>query len=173
MSDPYAREEQMVRLGDRDVRVPYASADRWISCVTASPVTILTGLTDGPTAEAVVWSVVDGDVSPEQVSATAYQLLERVVPYRWWKTVRLLGLSTRDDIVGHLTLSGLDPRDLTVAQWCAAVYTLVTRNADTKERFKVDVEFDAPPPGIVENDWISDDEFKAMVESARAMPGQK
>lgn len=173
MSNPYAREAYTVRLGDLDIRAPWSAADRWITCVTASPLAILAGLAESPEDLIVVERLIDGVLTLEEVSAAAYKLLEQAVPYRWWKTVRLLSLSTRDDIAGHLTLAGLDPRDLTVAQWCAAVYVLVTRNADTKEKFKTDAEFDAPPPGVVDDQWISDDEFNAMVESARAMPGQR
>lgn len=173
MSNPYAREAYTVRLGDLDVRVPWSAADRWVTCVTASPLAILAGLAEGPEDLIVVDRLIDGALTLEEVSAAAYKLLEQAVPYRWWKTVRLLSLSTRGDIAGHLTLAGLDPRDLTVAQWCAAVYVLVTRNADTKEKFKTDAEFDAPPPGVVDDQWINDDEFNAMVESARAMPGQR
>lgn len=172
MSDPYRRRPASVDVGGLSVVVPWSAADRWIACVTESPLTILAGLPDPDTADRVVGGVIDGRISPEDAARAAYALLEQAVPYRWWKTVRLLSLSTRDDIAGHLTLSGLDPRDLTVAQWAMAVYVLVTRNSDTKERFKIDVEFDAPPPGVADNDWISDDDFNAMVAQARAMPGQ-
>ena len=172
MSDPYARTALSVELGDLIVTVPWVPADRWVSCVTVSPLTVLSGLTSDADGTAVVERVIDSRLSPEDVARAAYDLLGKAVPFTWWKTVRLLALSTRPDIAGHLTLAGLDPRDLTAAQWAMAVYVLVTRNAESKERFKIDVEFDAPPPGVVEHDWISDDDFNAMVASARAMPGQ-
>lgn len=172
MSDPYRRDALSVDVGDLTVVVPWSPANRWITCVVASPLTILSGLTNDADGTAVVDRLIEGGITPEQIASAAYTLLEQATPYRWWKTVRLLSLSTRDDIAGHLTLAGIDPRSLTVAQWATAVYTLVTRNCDTKEKFKVDVEFDAPPPGVVENDWISDEDFNAMVASARAMPGQ-
>jgi hypothetical protein len=172
VSDPYARAGLAVELGGRSLAVPYAPADRWVSCVVESPMTIVVGLTSDRDGTAVVERVIDGVITPEDVSAAAYRLLEEAVPYRWWKTVRLLSLSTRDDIVGHLVLAGADPRSLTVAQWCMTVYTLVTRNCDAKERFKTDVAFDDPPPGVVDDQWMSDDDFSAMVAQARAMPGQ-
>lgn len=172
MSDPYRRDPVSVVLGDRAVTVPWAPADRWVTCVVSSPLGILTGLTSDAEGAEVVERVIDGQLTPDQVSRAAYELLEQAVPYRWWKTVRLLSLSTRDDIVGHMTLAGLDPRGLTVAQWAMAVYVLVTRNCDAKEKFKADAEFDSPPPGVVDDDWMSDDDFNAMVAQARAMPGQ-
>ena len=162
-------------LGDLEVRVPWCPADRWISCTTATlgPVTTLVGLTDDATGAAVVERIVDGRVTPEAAAAAAYDLLGQATPYKWWKSVRLMSLSCRDYIAGHLTLAGLDPRDLTVAQWCASVYTLITRNADDKTKFKTDVVFDDPPPGVVDDDWMSPDDFNAMVAAARAMPGQQ
>lgn len=172
MSDPYRRDALSVQVGDLSVQVPYAGADRWTTCVTASPLTILSGLTSDTDGSTMVERVIDGQITPQDIAQAAYALLESAVPFRWWKTVRLLSLSTRPDIVGHLTLAGLDPRDLTVAQWAMAVYTLVTRNCDAKDKFKVDAEFDNPPPGVVDDDWISDEDFNTMVASARAMPGQ-
>lgn len=175
MSNPYARDPLGIDLKGLHVRVDWAPADRWIECTTSSAglIGILTGLTDDETGDRLVERVLGGTVSPEEVATAAYDLIGQAVPYRWWKTVRLLALSTRDDIAGHLTLEGVDPRTLTVAQWCAAVYVLVTRNADGKDRFKVDVAFDDPPPGVVDNDWMNEADFNDMVAQARSVPGQK
>lgn len=172
MSDPYRRDSLSAEIGGLTVVVPWTAADRWVTCVTVSPLTILAGLTREADADAVVARVIDGRITPEEAAQGAYRLLEAAVPFRWWKTVRLLALSTRPDIAGHLTLAGLNPCGLTVAQWTMAVYALVTRNADSKDKFKADAEFDNPPPGVVNDDWISDDDFNAMVAQARAMPGQ-
>lgn len=174
VSNPYARDPLGVRLGGVHVRVPWAPADRWIECTTSSAglLGILTGLTDDDTGDQLIGRVLDGTIRPDEVASAAYELMGQAAPYRWWKTARLLSLSTRDDIAGHLTLEGLDPRDLTVAQWCAAVYVLVTRTGDRQERFKVDVAFDDPPAGVVD-DVMDDSEFKALVEQARNAPGQK
>lgn len=175
MSNPYARDPLGVDLKGLHVRVDWAPADRWIECTTSSAglIGILTGLTDDETGDRLVERVLGGTVSPEEVATAAYDLIGQAVPYPWWKTVRLLALSTRDDIAGHLTLEGVDPRRLTVAQWCAAVYVLVTRNGDEKERFKVNVAFDDPPAGVVEDAVASQADFDEMVAQSRALPGQK
>ncbi len=174
MSNPYARGNLTTSLGALRVWVPWAPASRWIECTTSTAglIGVLTGLTDDRTADAVIERVMDGEVSPREVSEAAYDLIGQAAPYKWWKTVRLLSLSTRDDIVGHLTLEGVNPRVLTVGQWAAAVYVLVTRNTDGSERFKTDVAFDDPPPGIVDDQWMDESDFNAMVANARAMPGQ-
>jgi hypothetical protein len=174
VSNPYAREPLGVLLGGTHVRVPWVPADRWIECTTSSAglLGILTGLTDDETGDRIIDRVLSGEIGPEAVAAAAYDLMGQAAPYRWWKTARLLALSTRDDIAGHLTLEGLDPHSLTVAQWCAAVYVLVTRTGDRQEKFKTDVVFDDPPPGVTDN-AMDDDEFKALIEQARNAPGQK
>lgn len=174
MSNPYAREPLGVRLGNVHVRVPWVPADRWIECTTSSAglLGILTGLTDDETGDQIIDRVLGGKISPGEVAAAAYDLISQATPYRWWKTARLLALSTRDDIAGHLTLEGLDPHTLTVAQWCSAVYVLVTRTGDRQERFKTDVVFDDPPPGV-DDRAMDDSEFQALIEQARNAPGQK
>lgn len=176
MSNPYAREPIGVVLGGLEIRVPWAAADRWIVCATSSsgPIGVLTGLAgEDDVAEEITNRVLDGRVSPEAATAASYDLLGQAVPYKWWKTVRLLSISNRDDIAGHMVLSGVDPRELTVAQWCMAVYVLLTRNADTKDQFKTDVALDDPPPGVSDDDWMDESDFHDMVSQARAMPGQK
>lgn len=174
MSNPYARDPLGVQLKGLHVRVDWAPASRWIECTTSSAglLGVLTGLTDDETGDRIVDRVLGGEISPEEVAAAAYDLIGQATSYRWWKTARLLALSTRDDIAGHLTLEGIDPRSLTVAQWCAAVYVLVTRTGDRQEKFKTDVVFDDPPPGV-DDHAMDDSEFQALIEQARNAPGQK
>jgi hypothetical protein len=97
----------------------------------------------------------------------------RAAPYKWWKTLRLAVLTTRPEILGQLTLAGMDPYTLSLSQWVSATYVLVTRNSDAKDRFKTDVAFDDPPPGIVDDEWMSEDDFNAMVASTRMVPDRK
>lgn len=174
-SNPYAREPVEVTVAGLRVYAPGASAARWIeaTCSRAGILGVLTGLTDDATAERLVERVADGHATPEDVAKAAYDMLGQATEYRWWKTARLLSLSTRADIAGALTLKGLDPSRLAVGQWCAAVYVLVTQGTAASERFKTDVAFDDPPPGAeADDDWMSEAEFNAMVESARNAPGQ-
>jgi hypothetical protein len=158
-----------------DVTVPPAWAAEWIECVLSDLGTsaLLVGLTDDSTGETITELLMDGTLPVASVQQGSYDLLAAAAPYKWWKTARLLALSARDDIAGHLTLAGLDPWRLTVAQWTAAVYALCTKGADAKAQFKFDAPLDAPPPGVVDDAWMSEDDFAAMVTQARNMPGQK
>ena len=170
MSNPYARDSLGVFLGELEVRIPWAPADRWISGCLAGPVTLLVALTGPDTGMAVTEALLEERVSPQEADQAAYTLLERATPYRWWKAVRLVGLSAGDTTAGALTLKGLDPRTLTIGQWVTAVYALYTNGADQKGKFKIDALLDDPPAGVLE--WQTDAEFNAMVEAARSAPGQ-
>jgi hypothetical protein len=171
---PYDDDHVPVYVLNRSVYVERTAAP-WIRCVLApTGVTALViGLHDDEWGTWVLSGIASGAVSMDDVKQTAYDLLGDVSPYKWWKTARLLALSSRDDIAGHLTLSGLSPWNLTVAQWVTAVYALLTKGADVKAKFKIDAPLDDPPAGIVDDEWMSDAAFAAMVAQARNAPGQK
>lgn len=172
---PYTRAPLTVTVGGRwDLHVPASWAAEWIECVLSNVGTsaLLVGLAEEPDGERVMGDLIGGRLTVEQVQQASYDLLAAAAPYKWWKTARLLALSSREDIAGHLTLAGLDPWRLTVAQWVTAVYALCTKGADAKARFKFDAPLDDPPPGIVD-EWMAEDDFAAMVAAARNAPGQK
>lgn len=171
---PYDREQLWVVVAGQHRRVPREAAP-WISCVLAPTgvTSLVVGLGDDRWGEWMLSGIADGTVPLEEVRDAAYELLGTASPYKWWKTARLLALSSRDDIAGHLTLAGLDPWNLTVAQWVTAVYALLTKNADAKAKFKIDAPLDDPPAGVVDDEWMSEEAFAAMVAQARNSPGQK
>lgn len=171
---PYDREPLWVVVAGQHHRVPREAAP-WIPCVLSPTgvTALVVGLTEDHWGEWVLSGIASGAVPVEEVRDTAYGLLAGASPYKWWKTARLLALSSRDDIAGHLTLAGLDPWNLTVAQWVTAVYALLTKGADAKGKFKIDAPLDDPPAGVVDDEWMSDEAFAAMVAQARNSPGQK
>ena len=177
MSDrsPYTRAPLTVSVGGQlELVIPPAWAAEWIECVLSGVGTsaLLVGLAEDGAGERLMERMIDGGVTVEAVQQASYDLLTAAAPYKWWKTARLLALSSRADIAGHLTLAGLDPWRLTVAQWVTAVYASLTKGADAKARFKFDAPLDDPPPGVV-GEWMAEDDFAAMVAAARNAPGQK
>ena len=68
-----------------------------------------------------------------------------------------------------MVLAGVDPWSLTVGQWCAAIYTLYTRDRKPDDVFKFDVLVNAAPAGEVD-EW-GDDDYETMVQAARSLPG--
>lgn len=173
---PYARAPLTAMVGGSvELSIPFAWAAEWVECVLSPAGTsaLLVGLAPNGEGDRLVNILISEGVTVAQLQQASYDLLGAASPYKWWKTARLLALSSRDDIAGHLTLAGLDPWNLTVAQWVTAVYALCTKGADAKARFKFDAPLDDPPAGIVDDQWMSEDNFAAMVAAARSAPGQK
>lgn len=176
MSDyvsPYDDSPVSLFVAERHVLIERVAAP-WISCVLAPTgvTALVVGLKDDEWGGWVLAALSSGLAPVEEVKQAAYDLLAEVSPYKWWKTARLLALSSRDDIAGHLTLAGVNPWDCTVAQWVTAVYALLTKGADAKGKFKIDAPLDDPPAGIIDDTWLSDEDFAAMVAAARTAPGR-
>lgn len=171
---PYARDPSVFELAGMHYHVPFRPAAVWIRAVCGGHTErVLTELMDEDSAADVLHRLISGELDRDAVRQASYALLKDAAPYPWWKTVRLLIQSTTDSMAGHLTLAGADPWKLPVAQWAATVYTLLTRNLDTKGQFKVDAELETPPAGVSEDGgWMSDAAFAALVENARNAPGQ-
>lgn len=174
--NPYARAPLTAQVGARiRVHVPYRPAADWIACIVSNTGTpaLLVGLTDPETGDLVTECLMDGRLSVREAQEASYALLTASGPYKWWKTARLLALSARPDVAGHLTLEGLDPHTLTVSQWVTAVYALFTKGREAKDVFKFDAPLDDPPPGVADDEWMGEDDFSAMIAAARNAPGQQ
>ena len=171
---PYAREPLSVTLAGAHLAVPYAPAAVWVNalCEGSGHFTLITSLLPERDTAAVVDRVLNGGVTLEDVQKAAESLLSAAAPYSWWKTARLLSASARQDIAGSLTLSGLDPWELTPAQWATAVYASLVKGLESKDKFKVDAVLDDPPAGVTD-EWMDESEFQAMIAAARNAPGQR
>lgn len=171
---PYSRDPLQIEVAGRPIEVPYAPAAVWIDALLTGSGTsaLLVALTDEETGDRILSALLDGELSPAEVQQGSYDLLGVAAPFTWWKTVRLLSTAGRDDLAGHLVLSGVDPWQRSTAEVVCAVYTLLTKNSDASGRFKIDAQIDDPPPGIVDDQWMSEDDFAAMVAAARNSPGQ-
>ena len=172
---PYSRAPLSIDVAGRTVTVPYAPAAVWIEALLAGGGTpaLLVALTDDATGDRIMSGMLGGDIPMRGIQQASYDLLAVAAPYKWWKTAKLLSSAGRDDLAGHLLLSGVDPWRHSVAEISCAVYALLTKGTDRSSRFKIDAEIDDPPPGIVDDDWMSEDDFEAMVADARNSPGQK
>ena len=74
-------------------------------------------------------------------------------------------------ILGRTVAVGMDPWELTAAQWCAGVYHICTEHADARGKMKFDASLSQPPPGIKDDsDWGAES-IESMLAQARQMPG--
>ena len=155
--------------GPLEVTVPYQVASSWLEPVLGDPVA-LPGLL-GDDRAAVVRGLVTGVVTGAQLGVAGRNLIEQASGMRWWKATALVATSCGTEVLGELTLCGVDPDRVSLGQWCAATYRVLTRNADAKAKGKIDFELELPPPGF-EDSWDDGNDFALMErlagESAQA-----
>lgn len=168
-TDPLARITRApVRLtvAGVPVCVPYAPAGAWLVPM-GDPFTVALAMADERSRDAVLDVMIErGGVRPE-LRAVSLELLARASGRDfWWEAVRLAYLGA-GDLLGELTLRGVDPWSVSLGQWCAAVYTACTREAKLEDRLKFDAQLGFPPPGF-EDEW--DDEVDLDATEA-AMAG--
>lgn len=107
-----------------------------------------------------------GELSPDTARDAAHELLEAETGQRWWVALKLAYSSATPTVLGELTLSGVDPTRVSFGMWCAAVYRILTRNCDAKEKSKIEFELELPPDGY-EEAWDDGNDYEALVEKAR------
>jgi hypothetical protein len=96
--------------------------------------------------------IIDGIVTPDNVVSAAHTVLETVTGRRWWEGQQLLRMSTQPELLGRLTLAGVDPWQRSAYEWCAATYALCTQNASEQDRMRFDFQLGLPPKGY-EDAW--------------------
>jgi hypothetical protein len=159
-----------VEVAGHPVTVPYRTAGDWLVALADSrPSLALMRVADEPSRAWLIKQLARG-VLDADAAAASYEALAQAGGRPWWETQRLLVLGAEPSVLGHLVLAGVDPWERSVGEWCAAVYTLMTRNAKPEDAFKIDSQLAAPPPGF-EDEWDDDADFEAMATAARNMPG--
>src|SRR6478609_563710 len=163
--NPYSRAPLHIELGAVSVEVAYAPSAVWAGALSSGhgPVTLLTALTDAAAGDRILHGLVDGSLHLRDVQEAAYALLAEATPYSWWKAARLLTTAGTDVMVGNLALAGVDPWSVSASQLACTVYVLMTRNLDVSKKFQMDAELDNPPAGVVDDSWMSDQDFNALV----------
>jgi hypothetical protein len=166
-SDPLrtlAREGSTVTVAGAVLVVPWCSALEWLTVLRRDPSSAVLALADNP--DDVTVSLARGDMRWEDLRRASRDALETETGRAWWIALRLAYTSAGESVLGELTLCGVDPARVSLGQWCAAVYRILTRNADAKGKAKVDFELELPPPGE-ESAWDDGNDFAAMAQLAR------
>lgn len=159
------------RVGGHELIVPWHPARDWLEAIRHDHRGLVLRLAED--AGDLVAGLADLSVPLSDVEKGSVQLLEEETGRRWWIALKLAYSSAGESVLGELTLSGVDPGQVSIGQWCAAVYRVLTRNCDAKERMKLDFELELPPPGYEDswddgNDWS---DFNALVAMARENEG--
>lgn len=164
-------------LGGRLYESPYRSAGAWLEILEVTPLDSLTlAALDSEDRWDVQDKMLDGEIRAPELATSAQALLKQITGYeRWWIGYRLAVAAMDPAILGPLILAGLRSDDVTLPQWCAATYALLTRNASSEDKFKVDAHLDVPlagvDPGTAWDDMgMSAAEMRAMADN---LPGMR
>ena len=168
---PFTLEPVRLEVGSEIfVEVQPVPAAAWVRAISGpySAWLLSPGLLDQEDREVVLLNLASGILSAKDVQDATFSFLEEACGRKWYSAARLAGASTRADILGELTLHGVDPHRVHLGPWVAAAYRILTRNLDAKGVLKVDSQLEVPPAGW-EDDWDSIDGFGDMVAKARSM----
>lgn len=173
---PYSRAPLSVFVGGIAIVVPYRTAADWVDAAEDNRLPIVALEWAGDGRQELLTALARGTVDRDAVQEASRSLLLEAVPRpdrSWWISSRLLSLSARADVAGHLTLEGVDPHTITPAQLCSAVYTLFTRGMDAKDKYKFEAPLSAPPPGIEDDVEWGQMTVEEMAAQARSTPGMR
>lgn len=169
---PFAQEPIVVPLAGESVSVPHRNAAEWVTAAYQrnGPGGMLLELCRETTRSILRDELISGSVTVEQIADASHTLMQEAIPYRWWESTRLLLVSGDPSVLGRTVVAGMDPWELTAAQWCAGIYTICTEHADDKGRLKFDAMLSQAPAGYEDDSW-GEESFTAMINEARRMPG--
>lgn len=165
-----------VRLKGAEYVFTGRGARPWVTAVLPDPMypSVLRLMTPGG-YELLMDRVEDGDVSPADLQRIASLAVKEAGGRPWWETVTLVrsvfAAPSSDRLLGSLILRGVRLDDLTLAEFCAAVWARLTENADDKQLFKLEAQLSVPPPGADLEDLDEPQDFSAVAARMRAMPG--
>lgn len=161
----WGRWEVGVRLGTRRICVPYAPAGDWmLAAWHGGGVHYLLELGAPEDTEWLAEALLEGDVSMETANAGGREALGAASGWRWWIAENLiLGLGSMwAQAGGELMLRGVRVTEVGIAEYLAAAYAMLTRNAKPEDVAKFDQRLVLPPPGIEDDDELREEMARIM-----------
>lgn len=149
----------------RQHRIGPRPAIDWIVAMTGSWADVVPGLVD-PDDLDLTDRIARGEVEFKQLVTAARDAIATAAGLPWWVAMRLVQISTANLSVAGELAGHTDATRVSLAAWCAAVYQTIARNADEKQRAKLDRDLMATPPGVRAEDRYDEaaaaDAFEAM-----------
>lgn len=155
---------------------PALPAARWLEAFGEPGFhVVVTHMMDAGQRDIFLDAITDGRLDVPDVEALAHAALAEASGRPWWEAWKLMASAVNQDsggrLLGSLVLSGVDAERITLAAWCSAVWSLLTRNADTTELMKMEMQLQMPPPGADPDGWDDVEDFNATAARLRSMPG--
>ncbi len=155
-----------IDIAGRQHRIPPRPAVEWIVAITGSWADVVPGLVD--TADLDLTDRISrGEVTFAELTTAAKDAVAAAAGMPWWAAVRLVGAGTNQtSAAGELALAAVDAARVSLAAWCSAVYQAMARNADEKQRAKLDRQLLETPEGVTVEERYDEqaaaDAFEAM-----------
>lgn len=160
-----------IELNGHRLVFPHLTADRWTTAMFSGDLSVVQLMTPEQ-FDLLLDLIEDESLSVEDVHRVARKAVAEAAGRPWWEAERLVAsvFEPTGRILGNLMLSGVRPETMTLAAWCAAVWALITRNADGTDLMKAEMQLSVPPAEADEDDLAQDD-FEAAVRRAQGAPG--
>lgn len=169
---PLLRDPAHVSVGGVSLVVPWAPASVWIRAIARGQDGIALDLAEEGRSDALR-ALAAGTLSLIDVAKMSHELLAAETGFKWFAAVRLIVTAAGGDVLGEMTLSGVDPERVSVGQWTAAAYRVLTKGRDEKQRLRFDFDLELPPEGY-EDEWDDGDAgFAAMAALERKMIAER
>ena len=162
-----------VTIGSLEFEVPVPKADFWLKALLDDPIDwdmILPGLLADDDQIIVEDAILDGDITPEDLSRAVIDLVTEVSGMKWYTCVVLCNIQ-RDmwERTGvRMLLAGLRPQEMLFGAWMACAFTVILDHIDYKEAANFVSTITTPPPGY-EEELDSEAEEDAFMQAMSMM----
>jgi hypothetical protein len=164
-----------VDLGGVNYRIAPFPAIRWIIPIVDDDwFAIVPGMLD-PTDRGVDDALDDGTITHDDCVRAARDAVGVAAGVPWWSAVRLVrSVVEAPDVMGELLMHGIDAQMVSLGAFVQAAYRIFTRDADKKQRAKIDRDIETVPPELtLEERWEPEAEasgFEAMMRQRGGRP---
>lgn len=167
----FHRDPMAITVAGSRFWIPYRTAGAW--AVALNQLHILAAmLADDADRERIGDLVLEYPQAVDDLRRESCRILGEASGRKWWEAARLLSTSSGTEVLGRLILSGVDPWNRSLGEWCAATYALCVKGQDDKGRLKFDFSLGIPPAEF-EDEWDDGaDDPAAIMASLAEMTGR-
>lgn len=157
-----------VDLGGATYRISPYPAIRWVVPIVDDDwFAIVPGMLD-PTDRTVDEALDDETITHDDCVRAARDAVGVAAGVPWWSAVRLVrSVLEAPDVTGELLMCGIDAQTASLGAFVQAAYRVFTRDADKKQRARIDQDIETAPPELTLADrWDQGAEasgFEAMM----------
>lgn len=141
-----------ITLAGLTATVPAHPASVWLPILASDQtdaLEIIPGLLDTTGQAEVDLLIFEGHLEPEELKQVIYDLITEASGHPWWWTLNLLSTlrgPNGTQVLGEM--AKFNATKMSLAAWVNALYAMLVRHRDQKDRIRIDAELEMPPPGV-------------------------